>query len=223
MTAGTGKGQTRKPEDGDLAAIAPARLRRLNRWLVDDLREELADLHVESRAAAPGHAYRGPGRRGFLTRLTADMRRPGFAMVIAETDRLTGCAFGFPLLGDGAWWLGRDGTLPRGISRLALSDRVFAFGDIVIQPHRQDWNLARRVQERLLTDHRAALGVTLVDRADRPTLAALRSWGWLDMAGIWRPVGATLLRALVLPARARTMARWEDLAVTPGGGGPVGA
>ncbi|MER6290417.1 hypothetical protein [Streptomyces sviceus] len=220
MTAGPGRGQPRKPEAGDATAVSPARLRRLNRWLVDDLREDLADLYVESRAAVPGDAYRRPGRRRFLNRLTAAMRRPGFAMVIAETDRLMGCAFGFPVRGDGAWWLGLAGALPRGIEQLALSDRAFAFGDILIRPHPQDRRLARRVQERLLTDHHAALGATLVDRADGPILAALRSWGWRDAGEIWSPVGATLLHALVLPAGERTMARLEDLVAIPGGGGP---
>ncbi|MFG2731451.1 hypothetical protein [Streptomyces canus] len=223
MTAEPGKGQTRNPEGGEPTATAPARLRRLNRWLVEDLREDLADLYEGSRAAAPGGAYRRPGRRRFLNRLTAGMRRPGFAMVIAETDRLMGCAFGFPVCGDGAWWLGFAGTLPRRINQLALSDRAFAFGDILIRPHPQDRGLARRVQNRLLTDHQAALGATLVDRADGPNLAALQSWGWRDMGGIRSPVGATLLRAMVLPVGERTEARLEDLVAMPGGGGPGGA
>ncbi|MBV7696088.1 hypothetical protein KWI83_10565 [Streptomyces sp. TRM70350] len=203
--------------------MAPVRLRRLNRWLVEGLREALAGLYVESRATAPGDPYRRPGRQNFLNRLTVDMRRPGFAMVIAETDSLRGCAFGFPVRGDGSWWLGFDGVLPRSIEQLTASGNVFAFADILIRPHPQDRELARRVQERLLTDHQASLGATLVDRADHPTLTALRSWGWLDIGELRRPAGATTLRALVLPLGERTTARLEGLVTMPGGGGPSGA
>ncbi|MDF3145215.1 MULTISPECIES: hypothetical protein [unclassified Streptomyces] len=222
MTAEPGRGQSRKPGDGEPSAVAPARLRRLSRWLVEGLREDLARLYVESRATAPGDPYRRPSRQNFLNRLTVDMRRPGFAMVIAETDSLTGCAFGFPVGGDGSWWLGFDRALPRGIEQLTASGSVFAFAAILIRPHPQDRELARRVQERLLTDHQASLGTTLVDRADRPTLAALRSWGWLDVGELRRPAGATTFRALVLPFGERTTARLEGLVTMPGGGGPGG-
>ncbi|WP_246101074.1 hypothetical protein [Streptomyces cyaneus] len=220
MTAEPGRGQSREPGDGQPPAVAPARLRRLSRWLVEGLREDLARLYVESHATAPGDPYRRPSRQNFLNRLTVDMRRPGFAMVIAETDSLTGCAFGFPVGGDGSWWLGFDGALPRSIEQLTASGNVFAFAAILIRPHPQDRELARRVQERLLTDHQASLGATLVDRADRPTLAALRSWGWLDVGELRRPAGATTFRALVLPFGERTTARLEGLVTMPGGGGP---
>lgn len=223
MTAEPGRGQSRKPGDSQPPAVAPARLRRLSRWLVEGLREELAGLYGESHATAPGDPYRRPSRQHFLNRLTVDMRRPGFAMVIAETDRLTGCAFGFPVGGDGSWWLGFDGVLPRSVGQLTVSGNVFAFAAILIRPHPQDRELARRVQERLLTDHQASLGATLVDRADRPTLAALRSWGWLDVGELRRPGGATTFRALVLPFGERTTARLEGLVTMPEGGGPGGA
>ncbi|MGW6960145.1 hypothetical protein [Streptomyces chartreusis] len=45
------------------------------------------------------------------------------------------------------------------------------------------WNLARRMQKRLLTDHGAALGVMLVSRSDSRTAEALRSWGWRHVEG----------------------------------------
>lgn len=222
MTAEPGRGQSRKPGDGRPPAVAPARLRRLSRWLVEGLHEDLARLYAESRATPPGDPYRRPSRENFLNRLTADMRRPGFAMVIAETDSLTGCAFGFPVGGDGSWWLGFDGALPRSIEQLTASGSVFAFADILIRPHPQDRELARRVQERLLTDHQASLGATLVDRADRQALAAFRSWGWLDVGELRRPAGATTFRALVLPFGERTTARLEGLFTMPGGGVPGG-
>ncbi|AVH57496.1 hypothetical protein C4B68_18840 [Streptomyces dengpaensis] len=203
--------------------MAPVRLRRLNRWQVDSLREDLADLYVESRATAPGDPYRRPSRQDFLNRLTTDMRRPGFAMVIAEMDRLMGCAFGFPVRDDGSWWLGFEGPLPRSIEQLTVSCSVFAFADIMIRPHPQDRGLARRVQARLLTDHQASLGTTLVDRADRPTLAALHSWGWMDVGELRRPAGPTTFRALVFPVGERTTARMDGLVTMPGGGGSGGA
>ncbi|WP_338897045.1 hypothetical protein WBG99_16545 [Streptomyces sp. TG1A-60] len=222
MTAEAGRGQSRKPGDGAPSAMAPVRLRRLNRWLVEGMREDLADLYVESRVTAPGDGYRRPDRRHFLDRLTTDMRRPGFGVVIAERDGLVGCAFGFPVRGDGSWWFGFDGALPRGVGQLTVSGGVFAFGDILIRPHPQDRGLARRLQKRLLTDHQASLGATLVDRADRATSAELRSWGWLDIGALRRLLGTTTFRALVLPVGERTTARLEGINAMPGGGGPGG-
>jgi hypothetical protein len=186
------------------------------------MREDLAGLYAQSRTTPPGGAYSRPGRQDFLNRLTTDMRRPGFAMVIAERDSLMGCAFGFPVRGDGSWWLGFEGTLPRSVGQLTVSGSVFAFADILIRPHPQDRELARRVQERLLTDHQASLGATLVDQADRSTLAVLRSWGWLDIGELRRPLGATTFRALVFPVGERTTAKPAGPVTMPGGGGPGG-
>jgi len=188
------------------------RLRRVNRLQAQGLGRELADLYGDSRETSPREAYRRPSRRHFLNRLTADIRRPGFAMAIAETDGLVGCAFGFPMRSDGVWWLGFDGALPRSVEQLTESGRVFAITDILVRPNPQDQDVARRLQERLLTDHHVSLGATLVDRADRPTLTVLHSWGWLDVGEIWRPTSATVLRVLVLPVGERTAARVEDLA-----------
>ncbi|WP_246113886.1 hypothetical protein [Streptomyces montanus] len=214
MTARSGQGQPYKPRGGEPSdADADAvRLRQVNRWQAQGVSGGLADLYVDSRETSPREAYRRPSRRHFLNRLTADIRRPGFAMVIAETDHLVGCAFGFPVRSDGYWWLGFDGALPHSIKQLTESGGVFAIIDILVRPHPQDQDVARRLQERLLTDHQASLGATLVDRADRPTLTALRSWGWLDAGEIWRPISATLLRVLVLPVGERTAERLEGLA-----------
>ncbi len=223
MKAEPGRGQTRKPGDGELSAMTPVRLRRLSRWLVEDLREDLAGLYVGSRATPPGDPYRRPSRQNFVDRLIVDMRRPELAMVIAETDRLMGCAFGLPVQCDGSWWLGFEGTLPRSVGQLTVSGNAFAFTGILIRPHPQDRGLARQVQERLLTGHQAMLGATLVDRADRPTLAAFRSWGWLDIGELRRPLGAATLRAPVFPLGERTTVRLEGLVTMPGDGGPGGA
>ncbi len=187
-------------------------LRRVNRWQTQAVSGELADLYVDSRETSPPEAYRPPGRQDFLNRLTAEIRRPGFAMVIAEMDGLVGCAFGFPVRGDGFWWEGLEGAPPCGIEQLTESGGAFVITDILVRPHPQDEYVARRLQKRLLTDHHASLGATRVDRADRPALSAFRSWGWRDVGEIWRPISATLLRVLVLPVGELTAARLEGLA-----------
>ncbi|MFJ2237672.1 hypothetical protein [Streptomyces sp. NPDC087859] len=205
------QGQPRKPRAGEPSTMDAVRLRRVNRWLAQGLGGELADLYVDSGETSVPEAYRSRSRQDFLNRLTGDIRRPGFAMVIAETDHLVGCAFGFPVSSDGFWWLGFDGALPQNIEQLTASGGVFAITSILIQPHPQDQDMARRLQERLLGDHQASLGATLVDQNDHPTLASLRFWGWLDLGEVWRP-GPTMFRALVLPLGERTTARLEGLA-----------
>ncbi len=206
---------------GEWSATNAVRLRRANRRLAQSLGGELADLYVASRKTSPRDPYRRTDRtdrtdrQSFLNRLASDIRRPGFAMVIAETDGLVGCAFGFPVRGDGFWWPGFDGALPRGIEQLAESGSVFAIVDTLVRPHPRDQDVARRLQERLLTDHRASLGATLVDRADHLTLSALHSWGWLDAGVVWKSTSATVHRVLVLPLGERAAAKLEGLADDP--------
>ncbi|MGW7240964.1 hypothetical protein [Streptomyces sp. NPDC054804] len=189
-----------------------ARLRRVNRRQAQDLSGKLSDLYVDSRETSPPEACRRLSRRRFLNGLTADIRRTGFAMVIAETDGLVGCAFGFPVRSDGFLWLGFEAVLSRGIGELTAPIGIFAITDILVRPQPQDAHVARRLQDRLLTDHQASLGATLVDRADHPVLAALRSWGWLDVGEIRKPISSTLLRILVLPVGERATARLHGLA-----------
>ena len=211
MTAQPEQRQQHKPRAGESSAMEAVRLRRVNRWLAQGLGGELADLYVDSRERSAAAAHRSRSRLDFLSRLTGDIRRPGFAMAIAETDHLVGCAFGFPVCSDGFWWLGFDGALPHSIEQLTASGGVFAVTSILVQPHPQDQDVGLRLQERLLSDHQASLGATLVDPDDHPTLASLRSWGWLDVGEIWRPMSAALLRVLVLPRGERTAARLDDL------------
>ncbi|MDQ0933756.1 hypothetical protein [Streptomyces turgidiscabies] len=212
MTAWPGRGQPYKPRGGEAPTVDAVRLRRVKRRQVRGLSEGLADPHVDSRATSPREPYRPLGREDSLNRLTVEIRRPGFTMVIAETDCPVGCAFGFPVRGDGFWWPGFDGALPRGIEQLAESGEDFAITDLLVRPCSQDRDVARRLRERLLDGHPASIGVTLVDRADRPSRAALRSWGWLDVGESRRPVSATLLRVPVLPVGQRTAVRLEGLA-----------
>ncbi|WP_369171245.1 hypothetical protein AB5J49_26600 [Streptomyces sp. R28] len=207
-----GQGQPHEPHAGESSTMDAVRLRRVNRWLAQDLGGELADLYVDSRETSPAEAYRSRSRQDFLNRLTGDIRRPGFAMVIAETDGLVGCAYGFPVRSDGFWWLGFDGALPSSIEQITESGGVFAITDILVRPPPQDQDVARRLQKRLLSDHQASLGATLVDQDDHPALASLRSWGWLDVGEVRRPASPTMFRALVFPLGERTAARLEGLA-----------
>lgn len=163
------------------------RVRPLNRLQVEDRFPELGDLYVATTRTEPEGAE--PARAAFLHRLACDVRRPGFSLVIAEARVLTGCAYGYPVRADGQAGPGPDGRpLPRGLLQLARAGRLFAVSEIVV-PSRvrsqhldREWNLARRLQRRLLDDHGAVAGVAMVRGTDLRTVRALRSWGWKD----WR-------------------------------------
>ncbi|MEV5431960.1 hypothetical protein [Streptomyces sp. NPDC052701] len=175
---GTERGSS--PREGE-------RVRPLTRRQIEDHLQELGDLYAETSGGGPW-AW-NEARDAFLQRLAADVRRPGFELLIAETTALTGCAHGFPVRGDGPWWEGFDGHLPGRLLRLAATGRLFVVSGILVPPRvrrqYQDraWNLARRLQGRLLADHGAALGVTLVNRSDPRTVETLRSWGWRYIEG----------------------------------------
>ncbi|MGW0334159.1 hypothetical protein ACWD0J_20225 [Streptomyces sp. NPDC003011] len=208
------------PRNGERppSAADALRLRRLNRWQAETLREDLADLYVESSLARAGEEYRG--REAFLRRLTDDIRRPGFALLIAENTSFAGCAYGFPVRRDGTWWRGFDGTLPQSVEQLTASGHVFAVTEILVHPHTGDQGLARRLQEQLLADHHASLGVTMVARTDTAVFDAFLSWGWQDIGSIRRPQDPAALRpspsaplrALVLPLGPRTPSHPDGLA-----------
>lgn len=160
------------------AGVVP--LRRLDRWQAETMREQLADLYVESSHAAPGEEYRG--REEFLRRLAADVRRPGFDMVIAQSPRLIGCAFGCPVGRDGSWWQQFAGALPGILERLTASGHVFALTELMISSDEHDQDLGRRLQDDLLVDQKSSLAVTKVGRADAATFAAFLSRGWTEIA-----------------------------------------
>lgn len=191
------------------------RLRRLNRWQAETVREDLADLYVESSRARAGEEYRG--REAFLQRLAGDGRRLGFSLLVAEDTAFVGCAYGFPVPRQGAWWRGFDGPLPQSVEQLTASGHVFAITEIVVHPHTDDQDLARSLQERLLVDHHASLGATTVDQTDAVAFDAFLSWGWQDIGAIRRPSDLATprssdpatLRALVLPLGPRTPGRTD--------------
>lgn len=175
-------GPTRPSPERGSSPHEGARVRPLTRRQVEDRLQELGDLYAETSGGNPW-AW-NQARDAFLRRLATDARRPGFSLLIAETTTLTGYAYGFPAGGSGPWWEGFDGYLPDSLLRRAATGRLFVISGIVVPPRvrlqYQDrpWNIARRLARRLLTDHGAVLGVTLVDRCDDETVQALRSWGW---------------------------------------------
>jgi hypothetical protein len=183
-------------------------LRQLTRLQIEDRTPELCDLYARTSGGESWAWDRD--RAAFLRRLAAEVRRPGFALLVAESTAspggrvLTGCAHGFPVRGDGPWWQGLYDSLPVSLLRVAEAGGLFAISEILVgrrvRTHDQDrdWNLARRLQRRLLADHAATLGVTLVNRGDTDMLDALRSWGWRDVPAAHAPLVAPSCRVLVL-------------------------
>ncbi|MEW1773356.1 hypothetical protein [Streptomyces sp. NPDC086777] len=160
------------------------RVRPLSRGQVADRLQELGDLYAETSG---GDAWAwNQARATFLLHLAADSRRPGFSLLIAETPALAGYAYGFPTAGSGPWGPRFRGHVREGLLRRAVTGGLFVVSGIVVPPRvrreykDQVWNLARRLQRRLLADHGAALGVTLVDARDARTVETMRSWGWRD-------------------------------------------
>ncbi|MEU4877503.1 hypothetical protein [Streptomyces sp. NPDC021608] len=204
MTPASGQ-QPPHGDGGSSSAADALRLRRLNRWQAETIKEDLADLYVESAWARPGEGYRG--REAFLRRLAGAVRRPGFALLVAEDTAFAGCVYGSPVRREGTWWRGFDGSLPRSIEQLTASGHVFAITETLVHPHTDGKGLAHRLQRRLLADHHASLGATLVDQADPAVREAFLSWGWQDIGLVRRPSDQqsprpsdpVVLRALVLP------------------------
>jgi hypothetical protein len=157
--------------------------------------EELGELYAHTSTNGPDEPeYRDAldrsGAAAFRRRLAGHMRRPGFELLVAEAVRptgtpvLTACAYGFPVRLNDPWWPELDGCLPETLFHAAVSGKLFAIGDVLVgrrvrtQNLTREWNLARRLQKRLLADHIGATGVTLVDRRDVDTYSALLAWGW---------------------------------------------
>ncbi|WP_445280488.1 STAS domain-containing protein [Streptomyces sp. DSM 118148] len=190
---------TRAPEDPARRADQPVlrdgiRLRRLTRWQAEDMREDIADLAAKSVAGTTGEAYHDRG--DFLNRLAVTAHRPGFALLVAETTALVGCAFGFRVGSDCSGRRGFDGALQEIIQRLTHRARFVVLTQVVAHPHAQHREIARRLQQRLLTDLHSSLGVTLLHPADQAGQAAFSSWGWQNMGevvGLPGPVAPCVL------------------------------
>ncbi|MEU2550807.1 STAS domain-containing protein [Streptomyces sp. NPDC013313] len=200
----------RAPEDAARRPDQPVlrdgiRLRRLTRRQTEDMREDIADLAAESVAGTAGEAYHD--RRDFLHRLAVTTHRPGFALLVAETTVLVGCAFGFPVGSDSSDGRQGDGTLQEIIQRSTSRARFVVLTQIVAHPHAQHRDIAHRLQQRLLTDLRSSLAVTLLHPADRAGQAAFSSWGWQNMGEVIGLPGPVAPCVLTLSAEGRPPAR----------------
>ncbi|MGW2485932.1 STAS domain-containing protein [Streptomyces sp. NPDC001606] len=169
--------QADEQQGGGRHVSAPAvkdgiRLRRLTRWQAEDMSEDIADLVVDPVAGSSASADRERG--DFLGRLAISARRPGFALLVAETTVLVGCAFGYPV-GPGAR---SERGLQESVQRLTGCARFLLLTQAVAHHHAQCRDIGRRLQQRLLADRHTALGVALIGPADRAGQAAFDSWGW---------------------------------------------
>ncbi|MFD6025655.1 STAS domain-containing protein [Streptomyces griseoluteus] len=193
----------RAPEDParrpDQAVLRDGiRLRRLTRRQAEDMREDIADLAAESVAGTVAEAYHDRG--DFLHRLAVTAHRPGFALLVAETTVLVGCAFGFPA---GSAGRPAGGTLQDVVQRLTSQARFVVLTQVVAHPHAQHRDIARRLQQRLLTDLHSSLGVTLLHPADQAGQAAFSSWGWQNLGEVLGLHGAVAPCVLTLSAEGR--------------------
>ncbi|MEU0599935.1 STAS domain-containing protein [Streptomyces sp. NPDC006393] len=158
------------------------RVRRLTRRQAEDMCEDIADLAAASVAGTAGEAYHD--RADFLRRLAVTARRPGFALLVAETTVLVGCVFGFPVCPDGAGRRGFDATLQGIVQRLTSRARFVVLTQVVAHPHAQNREIARCLQQRLLADRHVRLGVALLHPADLAGQALFSSWGWQNMGEV---------------------------------------
>ncbi|MFE2065697.1 STAS domain-containing protein [Streptomyces sp. NPDC059467] len=170
------------------------RLRRLTRRQAEDMREDIADLAVASVVGFAGKVYRERG--DFLRRLAVSARRPGFTLLVAETTVLVGCVFGFPVSPAGR----SERGLQESIQRLTGCARFLLLTQVVAHQHPQHRAIGRRLQQRLLADGRAELGVALLHPADRAGQTRYDSWGWrnygemVGLPGMGAPCVLTLSR-----------------------------
>ncbi|MEU5089211.1 STAS domain-containing protein [Streptomyces sp. NPDC021356] len=200
---------TRTPGEPARRADQPAlkdaiRVRRLTRRQAEDLCEDIADLAEQSVAGTPGEAYLD--RTDFVRRLAVTSHRPGFALLVAETTVLVGCAFGFPVGPDGFGRRGLDATLQGIVQRLTSRARFVVLTQVVARPHAQNREIARCLQQRLLADRRVPLALALLHPADRAGQAAFVSWGWRNMGEVVGLPGPVAPCVLVLPAEGLPLA-----------------
>lgn len=138
-------------------------------------------------------------------------------MVISEAAALEGCGFESSpgrrnrrlphaapaprVIGDDDFgWPGFDGALPPAVGRITGA----AFAGLLVHPQERHRDVARRLEEPLLSEPQASLGVASAGRADEPIVASLRSWLRKDVRNVRRPAdGAVFL------APAPPLIRWS--------------
>jgi hypothetical protein len=173
---------------------------------------------AESRAAAFDKDALEPSPEVRPGRLAVAVRQPGFAVVIAETAALEGCGFGSSpgrrhrlphavpaprVVGDdGFGWPGFDGVRPPAVGRITGAGAGFA--GLLVHRHERHRDVARRLQEPLLSERQGSLGVASADRADEPIVASLRSWRGKGVGNLRRPADGAGFLTLVPP-----LIRWS--------------
>jgi hypothetical protein len=172
---------------------------------------------TESRAAAFGEDARGQSPEVRPERLAVAVQQPGFAMVIADLEvcgfgpppgrrhRLPGRAAPVPRAVRGADFgrSGFDRALPPVIGRIT-GGCAFAFAGLLVHPPARHRDEARQLQEPLLSERQASLGVALADRGDEPVVASLRFWRRKDVGSLCEPADDAVFPVLVLP-----LIRWS--------------
>ncbi len=176
--AGSGHARDRGPSpwQGD-------RVRPLSRRQIEDRLQDLGVLYEETSGGS-----RNGDRDAFLRRLAGEVRRPGFALLIAENTTLTACAYGFPVRAADPWWQGHDARLPRRLHGLALTGRRALRGlrDRRSAPRAHPLpgpGLEPRPPPPAPAARRSRPGRRRHPdpRTDTASLAAYRAWGWQDV------------------------------------------
>lgn len=154
-------------------------LRRLTRWRTEQQRESFADTYVEAYAGVAGEEFRD--RQDFLRRFEEHVQRPGFESVVAMSDKLMGCAYGFRVSRSGEWWRGIDLARSSHLEEHTASGQVFVLADVmVLSPYRRR-QVATRLLDHLLARSDAARAMALVSPGNALARAAFRSWSWTDL------------------------------------------
>lgn len=140
-------------------------------------------------------------------------------MVIAGTAALEGRGFGSSpgrrhrrlphaapaprVVGDDDFgWPGFDGVRPPAVGRITGAGAGFA--GLLVHRHERHRDVARGLQEPLLSERQASLGDALADRADEPIVASLRSWRRKGVGSVRGPADGAVFLAL-----ARPLIRWS--------------
>ncbi|MBC2863943.1 hypothetical protein H1R13_02740 [Streptomyces mexicanus] len=93
------------------------------------------------------------------------------------------------------------------MQRLTSHARFVVLTQVVAHPHGQQRDIARRLQQRLLTDLHSSLGITLLHPGDRAGQAAFSSWGWQNMGEVVGLPGPIDPCVLTLSVEGRPPAR----------------
>ncbi|MEH0550917.1 MULTISPECIES: hypothetical protein [unclassified Streptomyces] len=197
---------------------ALAVLRGARVGLLDVCTAAVAALPVGGAGMSAGEKAREQSEEVCPGRLAVAVQQPGFAMLIAETAALEVCGFGSSpgrrhrllrrkapaprvLHRGGLGWQGFDGALTPAVDRIIGVGCAFTGRMVAVPQHR---NVTRRLQEPLLPERPASLGVTMAGGADEPIVAFLRCWHRKDVGNVRGPADGAVFLALAPP-----LTRWS--------------